>query len=1387
HVGSILERGFTGDVLRARLACKHWHSCLTRNVTRLTLYAGAVPLPTVRTSVVKCQPPQERSAQTRAQELQEQHQYQHQHQHPIAKPAQTLTTTSTRQSSGAPLAQSYSRHVHLIPSFAPTVRHVTIHGQTCDLNGLRLLAHSLPSLTSLSLAISATYTATPPPQLQPMQPALSTKASDPDAASRTLTAGSSSQAPLPATAASSPADTDAAPSSAMAEAAAACSEYPSPTEGRWPPAPPLLEKLWIQVHDDVPPDVLRHLLLQSPASDTASPLPPPPQLKQQQQEQQQQQVLALKDTSMTCFLTSESGALEVAERGCGGTNIRPRGEGEACLARTPPQWCWPGAVLPLRELGLLPRLDADSCSAASDRLPAVPFIDLSPLLDPRLAGVTHLIVPPMTNRRREPPQSPPPQQQQPHGGEVDLWQLDWDAPPAMFRMQQVVGRLTQLRSLTVLEQVELLDYRHCLSALTNLRALHLPKGVFCEYATDLRHLMTLSLLETLELNFTIEWWIYAADLCVLSSLAHLRHLKLAVDYGLDVTCAPMPDLDEDDADMNELAAWYEPDDIPDPDLISASVMHLHRRDPAAAAAAYAATATNSAVGGSGGGGSGGGGRERLDTEEDVARALAAAWGCARGVERRALCSKENDPGDGDDWRVPLGCLTQLRRLELRLVNGGGRHLAEAMCAARWLTGGQRRPVGGDDGVASADDHETGEGASLTLQDAPAAAFLDVPYWYKMATGAAAGDTADASLEASFMQLPRPHNTPWPRRVFLAPPLVSLHLGAGRWLQLMHAHILCLGLMTHLRSLELSFVVVTPSSAASPHECTTAEPKDESESRCCSGNGIESYTRNPLLVLKRLRSLRELRIRTKQLWSAADVLLSLGGDGSDSMASEGSSSDGGDGRALLDVSAPMDDGIVQAWLEGMPLLHTLALRGVGWLGDRALTALGRHSSLRSLELWLKVPPVLPSYATDKRQFAERSSTSPRGIDNGGSRGPGGGAQGMSRIGYGSYYGLRTAFTGCGGASGSGVVTPLGSSPPGPGNQLPGLNSPGWADPAAHLDRAIGGKTDGSMPALAPAGGVGTFGSAERMSLPELARDRVATRSGDAGAWREKLLARGIEGRPEMLADVPYFVRPHHLPPSLAYLDLTNAAFSAEWAYVGNSSGAAFAQLPFCGGATSTGSSHVDGADGRTLSDPWDGTARPVPRLVSLKLVRRPPKYRRLLGRDTAGDAAPGAAPAAAASILDPTRLTDWHLVFLTACQPTLAHLQLHDTDAGSGAGDAAKLHYRALAHLGSQLSCLESLTLRVGNRLRWRAQEALFCSLPEGLRRLHLYAAHMYCEAVAMATRLVHLSSLKVIGYTDPAYVEALFAAGEEVSQHLPACSVLLWHRDVDDLPEQDHL
>ncbi len=41
------------------------------------------------------------------------------------------------------------------------------------------------------------------------------------------------------------------------------------------------------------------------------------------------------------------------------------------------------------------------------------------------------------------------------------------------------------------------------------------------------------------------------------------------------------------------------------------------------------------------------------------------------------------------------------------------------------------------------------------------------------------------------------------------------------------------------------------------------------------------------------------------------------------------------------------------------------------------------------------------------------------------------------------------------------------------------------------------------------------------------------------------------------------------------------------------------------------------------------------------------------------------------------------------------------------------------------------------------QEALFTCLPEGLRSLRLHASHMYREALEMATRLRHLSTLQV--------------------------------------------
>ncbi|KXZ49708.1 hypothetical protein GPECTOR_20g565 [Gonium pectorale] len=238
-------------------------------------------------------------------------------------------------------------------------------------------------------------------------------------------------------------------------------------------------------------------------------------------------------------------------------------------------------------------------------------------------------------------------------------------------------------------------------------------------------------------------------------------------------------------------------------------------------------------------------------------------------------------------------------------------------------------------------------------------------------------------------------------------------------------------------------------------------------------------------------------------------------------------------------------------------------------------------------------------------------------------------------------------------------------------------------------------------------------------------------------------------------VPYLIRPHHLPPSLTCLDLTNAAFAAEWAETGASSAGEASAAAAAAGALPAA------AEGR----------RPLPRLASLRLARAPPKrcaWRSSQEEDPAEEVE--------GPRLDATRITDWHLAALLPRQPCLTSLVLEDRDGGAAAGHAAKLHHRAVAALG-RLSYLESLSLAVGDRLRWKAQETLFAVLPPGLRRLRLNATHLYKEAVEAATRLTNLASLQILGYVDPAYVGELQSAVLTVVRSLPGCTVVTWFRD----------
>ncbi|EFJ44493.1 hypothetical protein VOLCADRAFT_95172 [Volvox carteri f. nagariensis] len=1002
HVGKILERDNVGDVLRARLACKHWHTCFTRCVARLTLYGAPVPLPAAANDYASASqpfpPPKPLATAQDWPHLELQAQAQLQQTQQLLQPDLSATPQEPlpharmppglpRQHPSSPHPSArYGRHIQLIPSLAPTIKHVTVCGRACDLAGLRALAASLPSLTSLYLAASS-YPAALPPQLQ-TQLQLTPQAAAPH------------EELNPVTTAAVAAAVDA--KAAAAEAAPAGLDLllvprggggGGGGDGYWPPAPPRLEKLWVALHEDVPPYTLHQLLLlQGPSA---------------------------------------------------------------------------VAVAPLRELGFLPPkavgVDVSGVGASWVR-PAfvrrMPYMDLSPLLDPRLAGVTRLVLPAMSNRREEqtplPPaaaadarhrlpeqrqqqqqQEPPVQRQQQqrvqapgHGqaGRTDGAYDSGSGPspgPGALGFEDIVSRMTQLRSLTVLSQ----------------------------------------LLTSLELNFLSEWWMDAGDLCVLSRLAQLRRLKFSLDYGLE--CADVMSEDEQyEHGMYDTGPNL--DKLPT-DLETGAAMEMEMIE------------TDAGMEG-----------QVLEQGRDVANvAVVAVYDRQQG-----------------------------RRQRHELAGN----------VAGEVSGGQRRRK---------------------------------------------YDTVDELARA------------------MAAVLGRGVVQRGRGARVSYGHILCLGLMTELRSLTLSFEV-TPPPACTARPSPASGCSVAAEGRYDKADRTNQYD-NPLLVLSRLRLLTELRIHIKQPQGSAYGIY------------EPSASDSG-GAAFL-VAAPMDDDV---------------------LGEGALAAVGRHGALRSLELRLKVfPPPTSSSNSPKPKWVT-------GAAGGGGGGGGAASSSMPGIGYGSYYALRAALARPGAAAAaataaasgavgiislfdSSAVTPLGVSPQGPGSYAAGCGAQGYLPPLVQVDS-------------------GSSGAAAANDVAAAAAESVC-RSVD---WRERLLAAGVQGSEELLADVPYFVRPHHLPPTLTALDLTNAAFSAEWALCTQ-----LAVPPPPAAATATAAAAPPPPPG-TLLEPPRGSRRE--------------------------------------GALDPTRITDWHLVHLTACHPTLERLELYDIgDDGCGFGAAeapdVKLHHRAVAQLG----------------------------------------------------------------------------------------------------------
>ncbi len=113
-----------------------------------------------------------------------------------------------------------------------------------------------------------------------------------------------------------------------------------------------------------------------------------------------------------------------------------------------------------------------------------------------------------------------------------------------------------------------------------------------------------------------------------------------------------------------------------------------------------------------------------------------------------------------------------------------------------------------------------------------------------------------------------------------------------------------------------------------------------------------------------------------------------------------------------------------------------------------------------------------------------------------------------------------------------------------------------------------------------------------------------------------------------AGVPYVIRPHHLPPSLTHLDLTNAAFAAaEWAQMAglggmSTSSTSSTSLPGPAGTDGSGRGPGGSGEGGAGAQEAEGgcgnsgsasaavagqqTPLPPPRLVTLRLTHKRPK-------------------------------------------------------------------------------------------------------------------------------------------------------------------------------------
>lgn len=144
-IGAALASFNQADLLRARLACKHWHTSLSRCLPKVTLYHTPTSLPTSAGHIDKpllhaLQPPLT---------LQTPH-------------AGSVATTGTAALPPQPAPPSSAA----LPSLLPSLHHITIACRNLDPADLPYLASACPSLSHLTLR-PGRYTPAPEPPAPP--------------------------------------------------------------------------------------------------------------------------------------------------------------------------------------------------------------------------------------------------------------------------------------------------------------------------------------------------------------------------------------------------------------------------------------------------------------------------------------------------------------------------------------------------------------------------------------------------------------------------------------------------------------------------------------------------------------------------------------------------------------------------------------------------------------------------------------------------------------------------------------------------------------------------------------------------------------------------------------------------------------------------------------------------------------------------------------------------------------------------------------------------------------------------------------------------------------------------------------------------------------------